>query len=417
MKNNKKKDILFLCQFFYPEYISSATLPYDAAQALAKAGLSVDVICGYPKEYNTTSNVPIHEIHEGITIKRIKYLQLKRNNFFGRVINYFSFTFLVFLRFNQLKNYKSIIVYSNPPILPMVAALANKLFNTKVVFVSFDVYPEVAYATNAIVKGSLLSKIMEFSNSIIFKHITKVIALSSEMKLYLLQNRECLNKEQIKVIPNWYENKKLTSKMISLKNRVFSSIKINKRFIVSHFGNLGICQDLDTIMEAIRHFKNNNKFQFVFAGHGNKMGYLKKVIEEENFNNVLILGFLHGQDFDDALNISDCLIVSLSKGLSGLSVPSKTYSYMMAGKPIIAIMEKDSDIAKDLKKNNAGYSIEVGESSNLINILQELSIKKDKCKIMGENCKKLFHKKYTKQFNTQKYVELMQSVVEDNQYV
>jgi glycosyltransferase involved in cell wall biosynthesis len=412
-----KRDILFLCQFFYPEYISSATLPYDAAQALAKAGLSVDVICGYPKEYNTTSNVPIHEIHEGITIKRIKYLQLKRNNFFGRVINYFSFTFLVFLRFNQLKNYKSIIVYSNPPILPMVAALANKLFNTKVVFVSFDVYPEVAYATNAIVKGSLLSKIMEFSNSIIFKHITKVIALSSEMKLYLLQNRECLNKEQIKVIPNWYENKKLTSKMISLKNRVFSSIKINKRFIVSHFGNLGICQDLDTIMEAIRHFKNNNKFQFVFAGHGNKMGYLKKVIEEENFNNVLILGFLHGQDFDDALNISDCLIVSLSKGLSGLSVPSKTYSYMMAGKPIIAIMEKDSDIAKDLKKNNAGYSIEVGESSNLINILQELSIKKDKCKIMGENCKKLFHKKYTKQFNTQKYVELMQSVVEDNQYV
>ena len=30
-----KKDIVFLCQFFYPEYISSAQLPFDTAAALA----------------------------------------------------------------------------------------------------------------------------------------------------------------------------------------------------------------------------------------------------------------------------------------------------------------------------------------------------------------------------------------------
>ena len=46
-----KKDILFLCQFFYPEHNSSATLPFDTAQYLANHGFSVDALCGYPKEY------------------------------------------------------------------------------------------------------------------------------------------------------------------------------------------------------------------------------------------------------------------------------------------------------------------------------------------------------------------------------
>ena len=68
-----KKDILFLCQFFYPEYISSATLPFDTAAALKKAGFSVDVLCGYPREYSASENVPVTEEIDGIRIRRLKY--------------------------------------------------------------------------------------------------------------------------------------------------------------------------------------------------------------------------------------------------------------------------------------------------------------------------------------------------------
>jgi hypothetical protein len=81
-----RKDILFLCQFFYPEYISSATLPFDTAKALSEAGFSVGVLCGYPKEYNNTKEVKKNENHEGIEIKRLNYDQLKRSNFLGRLI-------------------------------------------------------------------------------------------------------------------------------------------------------------------------------------------------------------------------------------------------------------------------------------------------------------------------------------------
>ncbi|EGP4743493.1 glycosyltransferase family 4 protein, partial [Enterococcus faecium] len=93
-----KKDVLFMCQFFYPEYISSALLPFQTAEALKDSGLSVDVLCGFPKEYiKDNSKVPLHETVDGINIYRKKYLQLSRSNFFGRIVNYFSFTFMMLM--------------------------------------------------------------------------------------------------------------------------------------------------------------------------------------------------------------------------------------------------------------------------------------------------------------------------------
>lgn len=35
--------------------------------------------------------------------------------------------------------------------------------------------------------------------------------------------------------------------------------------------------------------------------------------------------------------------------------------YMMAGKPVIAIMGTNSDMSKDSIDNNAGFAMEVGE--------------------------------------------------------
>lgn len=408
----QKKDILFLCQFFYPEYVSSATLPTDTAIALSKAGFSVGALSGYPKEYNLADKVPLKEVYGDIEIKRLKYSQKKRSNTIGRLINYFSFTMKVVMNLGEFKKYKSVIVYSNPPILPVIPALANKFFGTKVVFVSYDVYPEMAHITKSISESGMISKAMKCANKIIFKRLEKVVALSSEMKAYLLNCRSTLSNEQIEVIPNWFEDKIKENKSNDIQNATLKSIKGEDNLVVSYFGNMGICQDMDTIVNAIRQLKDNNKIKFVFAGHGNKMGKLKEIVKEEKLYNITIYDFLHGQDFEDALKISDCFLVSLTEGLTGLCVPSKTYSYMMAGKPIIAIMGKDSDIVRELEQHSCGYTMEVGEHSKLVNAIKELYSNSDNRKLMGENCRKIFLEKYTKEKCTQQYVDMIKKVLE-----
>ena len=160
----KKKDILFLCQFFYPEYISSAQLPYDTVLALQAAGFSVDALCGYPREYSDGADIPTREEVNGIHIHRLKYIQLDRSGFLGRLVNYFSFTFMVLLHLFEIARYKAVVVYSNPPILPWIASWAKVLFGTKLVFVAYDLYPEVATRTGTLGEGSVICRLMDHIN-------------------------------------------------------------------------------------------------------------------------------------------------------------------------------------------------------------------------------------------------------------
>ena len=400
----KKRDILFLCQFFYPEYISSAQLPWDTVQALKKAGFTVDALCGYPREYSDGNNIPEKETVDGVNIHRLKYIQTGRAGFLGRIINYFSFTFMVLLHLFEVAKYRAVVVYSNPPILPWIASWAKVLFSTKLVFVSYDLYPEVATVTNTLREGNIICRLMEHINKCVYRRADKVVALSSEMKDYILAHRNALE-TQVDVIPNWYADQGETERNRE-ENRFRDTVE--NRFVVSYFGNMGTMQDMDTILGAIRELKDEDIF-FLFAGHGNKMEKLKSIVEQEGISNIAIHKFLHGQDFRDALAISDCAFVSLEKGATGLCVPSKTYSYMMQGLPLLAIMD-ECDIVRDIEAG-AGAWVRSGESEKLAKIIRSLKDDPEAVARMRKTCRRIYMENYTTEICTNKYVTLFQKLL------
>lgn len=399
-----KKDILFLCQFFYPEYISSAQLPYDTVLALKEAGFTVGALCGYPQEYSEGGDIPTKEDVNGVHIHRLKYIQLDRSGFLGRLVNYFSFTFMVLLHLFEIAQYKAVVVYSNPPILPWIASWAKVLFGTKLVFVSYDLYPEVATVTNTLREGNMICRLMNHINKCVYRRADKVVALSSEQRECILSCREA-TEEQVDVIPNWYRDE--GERPENRENNRFREIT-DGRFVVSYFGNMGTMQDMDTILGAIRELKEENVF-FLFAGHGNKMEKLKKIVEEEGISNTRIYQFLHGQDFQDALSISDCALVSLEKGATGLCVPSKTYSYMMQGIPLLAIMD-ECDIVRDIE-SGAGLWVRNGESQKLAQCIRTLRADPERLLRMRKTCRRLYLEKYTTEICTQKYVTLFRQLL------
>ena len=400
----KKRDILFLCQFFYPEYVSSATLPYDTALALTKAGYKVGALCGYPREYAKEKNFPLKETVNEISITRTKYLQLGRKNFLSRLINYFSFTFKIFLHLFEIAKYKAVVVYSNPPILPWVAALAKKLFGTKLIFVAYDLYPEIAVLTDTLREGNLICRVMNHINKVVYKKADAVIALSSEMKEYIKKNRP-IPEEKIHVIPNWYEDKKTENE--SGENS-FTALT-DSRFTIAYFGNMGIAQDMDTILSAAEKLKDQKDLCFLFAGHGKKFSLVKETLEKKGVKNAYLFEFLQGQRFQDALKIADCALVSLAENLTGLCVPSKTYSYMMRGTPLIAIMD-EGDIIEDIR-SGAGAWVKNGESEKLAQIILEMKEDKEKVAQMKNRCRAIFEEKYTLETCTKKYVSLFHQLL------
>ena len=396
----KKKDILFLCQFFYPEYISSAQLPYDTVLALKEAGFSVGALCGYPREYSEGGDIPRKETINGIDIHRLKYIQTGRAGFLGRIVNYFSFTLMVLLHIFETAQYRAVVVYSNPPILPWIASWAKVLFGTKLIFVSYDLYPEVATVTGTLGAGNPICRLMNHINKCVYRRADAVVALSGEMRDYIVQNRP-VSPEKIVVIPNWFADQGMIPRDPE-SNRFRETV--GGRFVVSYFGNMGTMQDMDTLLGAIRCLKNDENTFFLFAGHGNKMEKLKKILEEEGLSNIAVYNFLHGQDFKDALAISDCAFVTLEKGATGLCVPSKTYSYMMQGLPLLAVMD-ESDIVRDIEAG-AGKWVRNGEGEKLAAAITTLRENPEKMQTMRETCRQIYLENYTTEICTKKYVTL-----------
>jgi len=401
----KTRDILFLCQFFHPEYISSAQLPYDTVRALHAAGFTVDALCGYPHEYLDGKDIPVREEIDGVHIHRLKYIQTGRAGFLGRLINYFSFTFMVLLHLHEIARYRAVVVYSNPPILPWIASWAKMLFGTKLVFVSYDLYPEVATVTSTLREGNIICRLMNHINKCVFRRADSVVALSSEMKTFILNHRP-VSPERVTVIPNWYRDKG-QRREISEDNRFRETVA--GRFVVSYFGNMGTMQDMDTILGAIRLLQNDPQVYFLFAGHGNKMEKLKEIVAEEALTNITIHDFLHGQDFEDALAVSDCALVSLEKGATGLCVPSKTYSYMMQGIPLLAIMD-ECDIVRDIEKG-AGAWVRNGEPEALARVIVQLRESPELQKNMRQTCRRIYLENYTTELCTNKYVTLFRQLL------
>ena len=402
----KKKDILFLCQFFYPEYISSAQLPYDTVLALKKAGFTVGALCGYPREYSEGGDIPKRETVNGVDIHRLKYIQMDRAGFLGRIVNYFSFTLMVLLHIFEIARYRAVVVYSNPPILPWIASWAKALFGTKLIFVSYDLYPEVATVTGTLGKGHPICRLMNHINRCVYRRADAVVALSTEMRDYIVKSRP-VSPERVTVIPNWYADYGMQPKNPET-NRFRDAVK--DRFVVAYFGNMGTMQDMDTLLGAIRRLKNDENTFFLFAGHGNKMEKLKKIAAEEKISNIAIYNFLHGQDFQDALTISDCAFVTLERGATGLCVPSKTYSYMMQGLPLLAVMD-ECDIVRNIE-TGAGVWVRNGESEKLAAAITMLRENPRKLADMRETCRRIYLENYTTEVCTKQYVTLFRELLQ-----
>jgi glycosyltransferase involved in cell wall biosynthesis len=268
--------------------------------------------------------------------------------------------------------------------------------------VAYDLYPEVATVTNTLRQGNMICRLMDHINRVVFRRCDAVVALSTEMREYITVHRN-IAPEKVAVIPNWYKDGG------ELRHREENRFQetVNGRFVVSYFGNMGTMQDMQTILGAIRQLRSEDVF-FLFAGHGNKMEDLKRITEEEKIDNIAIYQFLHGEDFRDALAISDCAFVSLEAGATGLCVPSKTYSYMMQGIPLLAVMD-EGDIVRDIEAG-AGKWVRNGDSDGLARAIREMRADPDAHAAMRKKCRKLYLEKYTTEICTDQYVSLFRSL-------
>lgn len=341
---------------------------------------------------------------DDVSIHRLHYIQFSRRSKLGRLINYFSFTLSVLLHIFEIKNYKTVIVYSNPPVLPIAAIWANRLFNTKIIFVSYDVYPEVAYASGSLTSGGAIAQVMRGINRSLFKRADAVVALTDEMREFLLRNRPELSEDRVVTIANWAHEAPSEGAADARRKLGYAE----DDFVVSYFGNLGVCQDETALIQAMELLKDRPHIKFMVAGHGSKLPLIRQAAE--HLPNVRICGFLTGAAFGQAVAASSCGIVSLERGLMGMCAPSKYYSYLQGGLPVLTVAEKESYLAEESVRQAVGLFSETGDGAQLAQNILSLYQSPEMCGKMSKNALMLYTGRYAKSVGLARYAALFEDI-------
>ena len=396
------KKVLILSEFFYPDKSSTPKVLTELAEDLVINGLEIEVICSN-HSYKGNSKLNKSETFNGIKINRISSSNLNRNSKIGRIINYVTFTFILFIKLLFSKDYDSILVVSNPPLIPFIAYL-NKLIKKKpYYYLVHDVYPDIAVEVGAIKKNSFSYNFMEKINQIAFKNTEKLIVLGKDMKDIFL--KKGLKEEKIKIITNWSKKYELTTNKID--NKFYREREMDDTFNIVYTGNIGRFHDVETIIEIAKVAQTElPKVRFLFVGDGFKRMEIEKAIKN-GVNNIVISDYQYDSYYLNVLAGADLFISTLSPRIKGLGVPSKTYSYLAAGKPIIAIMEKGTEIGDLVEEKGLGIRADSMEIDKVIAFIKQISSDEITLNRIEEKVRRTFAEKYERQKVTNDFYHLL----------
>jgi putative colanic acid biosynthesis glycosyltransferase WcaI len=88
--------------------------------------------------------------------------------------------------------------------------------------------------------------------------------------------------------------------------------------------------------------------------------------------NIRFAGYQPASRLAEVLATGDVHVVPLRAGLGDVSVPSKTYSSLAAGRPVVASIDLESEIPRLLADSRAGIAVPPGDAGALETALRSV---------------------------------------------
>jgi colanic acid biosynthesis glycosyl transferase WcaI len=146
-------------------------------------------------------------------------------------------------------------------------------------------------------------------------------------------------------------------------------------------GNVGLSQPLDLVLDAARAFVDHPDVVFVINGQG--AGRARLEARAAGLSNVHFVDMQPSWRLPELLAAGDIHLVLLRRGLARASVPSKTYSILAAGRPLVASVDSGTEVARVVEGAGAGIAVPAEDSDALISALAHLVSHRDEAAAMG----------------------------------
>jgi colanic acid biosynthesis glycosyl transferase WcaI len=344
--------ILIHTMYFLPEFGSAPILMNELAEGLAARGRTVEVITTLPRPPHNQGyqgRFYVRETSRGFRVKRIL------TNFtvhpIGRLIAWTIYTLWTWLNLLTVKRGDVVFLRLPPLQLGVTGVLARRFRGARVILNVQDIHPDLSIESG-LLRNPFLIRLAQAFEKWIYRQTSEILVISEGFKKNILAKGVPAGK--IAVLPNWVDTDVLSPR--PRDNPVSRRFGLNGKFVLMYSGTISISSSatLERILDAAALLRDDPDILVALVGEGLKKPDLTLKAAELHLPNVVFIPFQPYQDLPDLLGSADVLLVPLDKEKSLLSVPSKLYTFMSAGRPILGLAHSDSEVFSLIGETGCG---------------------------------------------------------------
>ena len=404
--------LLIISIRFSPEIMSNANVITGLARALAGIGHEVTVVAGTPHdglrhiEWGYVLRPFRWEKDAGVRIVRC-WAFPKSNGKAAKFLNYITFTFTAFLAALFLGRPDAVVTVSPPLWLALVAMFLRTLHHCPVIYNAQDLFPEAYLASGEFHSGwlaNLLSKLMvriyrrSDRITVVTKSFVKTIAAKG------------IDAAKIIYIPNYVNSPMVTPR--PRRNSFSRARGFDDNFVVMHAGNIGYTHEVELLVEASEKLAPLKDVRILIVGDGSKRAGLIRLAEKRDTQNLLFLDPQPDELLPELLATADVFVHASKRGAGVASFPGRIYNYLRAGRPIVASVDSEFDLAHLLRETGAGVVTEPGNAESLCQAIQTLYHDASARERMARNGRAYMERDYSPHAVIESYDSLLKQLID-----
>lgn len=376
--------ILILSINYWPEVTGIGAFTTYRAEYLAAAGHEVEVCTTFP--YYPEWKVPkayagrlvSSEERNGVRIFRSYAYIPSRVTAVRRILHEASFIASSLIRAVARRKPHVLLVVSPPLGLALPAIVLSRMWRIPYVFDVEDLQPDSAADLGMLPSWAV--KLLYRLESAAYRNAGLVTTLTPAMKRKIVDKG--IAKEMVALVEPRMDDSLagLSSDEGDAFRRRF---QIGDKFLVTYSGNMGVKQGLDVVVDTAALSRSDDSILFLLVGSGADRHRIESRVSQLGLRNVRFLPLLDEPDFRGLIAASDICLVTQQRSVSEVAFPSKIVTYLAAGRPIIASVNPDSEVARVALESGAGRVAAAEDAEAMLAAIQEL--RKTDLRTLGEN--------------------------------
>lgn len=354
--NDRPLRIAVLCPHFAPDTAPTGEVITRIVTELAELGHELHVVTALPwyREHRIESGWAGKLVRRELTpwgsVTRVHpFPGTDKRNLVRRAAGFAGFSALAGLASLRGGRVDAVIAMSPPLTMGLTGWGTHLVRRGPLVFNIQDVFPDAAVETGAITNRRVIA-IARWLERVSYHRAAAVTVLSDDLRDNVDSKMNAARRQRVHVIPNFVDTEFIEpgDRMTALRRE----LGIGAEPVVLYAGNVGFSQSLEMVVEAARDFPEAT---FLINGDGAARASLETLAR--GLVNVRFSGYQPKERVPEVLATGDVHLVPLKAGLGRVSVPSKTYSILAAGRPVLAAIDAGTEVPRMLTASGGGIAV------------------------------------------------------------